>query len=320
MDGFETLFDRLTKPGPRLPWLQEWLLDIWSAERYQQMDRLAYLEDGEKQVNELESVLAVAAPDLYNEFVSLPDDRHLLTFLQGEQPGAAVVFDGMSLRELPLALHLAGQSGRQVREMGVSFAALPSETNDFVEQRLAAGHNVGPSRLPTRRELKDQGIAAYYYGDINERQALSAGDRAMLLWSRFPDVVYADSGARFASHFEVIHAQFEPAWMNTVQQIPRERPVLVTSDHGYIFIKHTAPRARDELTMLSRRFGNERFYRLAEGEEPLEHPDVHVFPSRRLECLRGRVTTHSSGDTANLLYRHGGLSLMEMLTPWLVLA
>jgi hypothetical protein len=249
----------------------------------------------------------------------LPPDRNLLTFLQGQQPCAAVVFDGLSLRELPLALRLAEQSGLAVEEQGISFAALPSETNDFVEQRLKVRSGINPAKLPRRRDLQAQGITTYHYSHLNERHLLTAEAPALLLWSRFPDVVYKDSGARFAEHFEEIHAQFETAWMNTVQQIPPGRPILVTSDHGYIFLEQTTPRTRFELSPLSQRFGNTRFHRLTPAEPPLNHPDVAHLTSRHLECLRGRVTTHSSGEGANKLYRHGGLSLMEMLTPWLVL-
>ncbi len=312
-----TVFEHLTRPGPRLPTVQGWLREIWSADRYERLAPVEFLRDGEKQVNDLETVIAAAAPALYDEMLDLPADRHLLTFLRDRQPCAAVVFDGMSLRELPLALRLAARSGLQVREAGVSFAALPSETNDFVEQRLEAGSS--PAQLPTRRELRALGIAAYHYSHAADRQVLSAQNPAILVWSRFPDVRYKDSGGRFAEHFKEIHTQFETAWMNTVQQLPRGRPIVVTSDHGYIFLEQTTSRSTAEMQEVSRRFGNERFYRLREGEEALGHPDVAHFPERRLECLRGRVTTQGQGDAANRLYRHGGLSLMEMLTPWLVL-
>ena len=264
-------------------------------------------------------MIAAAAPGLYDEMFHLPPNRNLLTFLREEQPCAAVVFDGMSLRELPLVQQLAGQSGLSIREVGVSYAALPSETNDFVEQRLETGARISPSQLPGRRDLGALGITAYYYSHPLERQGLASSEPAMLLWSHFPDSVYRDSGARFAQHFGQIHARFETAWMNTVQQVPRRRPILVTSDHGYIFLQYTTDRSRSDMQQVSRRFGNERFYCLGEDEQPLPHPDVQYFPSRRLECLRGRVTTYGQGEAANRLYRHGGLSLMEMLTPWLVL-
>lgn len=49
------------------------------------------------------------------------------------------------------------------------------------------------------------------------------------------------------------------------------------------------------------------------------HPDLAVFPHRRVAMVRGRVQTHPPGPAATRLYKHGGLSLMEMLTPWIVL-
>jgi len=319
MDNWLTVFEHLSSPGPRLPWVQTWLLEVWNAERYGCETAVHFLRNGEKQVNELETVIAVAAPGLYDEMLYLPPDRNLLTFLRDQQPCAAVVFDGMSVRELPLVVRLAEQSGLNVREVGMSYAALPSETNDFIEQRLETGARISPAQLPGRRELRALGITSYYYGHVNDRQVLASGEPALLIWSRFPDALYQDSGARFAQHFDQIHTQFAAAWMNTVQQIPRGRPIVVTSDHGYIFLEHTAGRQRSEMQAVSQRFGNERFYRLNEGQDPLGHPDVPYFPSRRLECLRGRVTTFGQGEPANRLYRHGGLSLMEMLTPWLVL-
>jgi hypothetical protein len=32
-----------------------------------------------------------------------------------------------------------------------------------------------------------------------------------------------------------MHSMLETAWMNTVQQVPAGRSILVTSDHGYIY-------------------------------------------------------------------------------------
>jgi hypothetical protein len=42
-------------------------------------------------------------------------------------------------------------------------------------------------------------------------------------------------------------------------------------------------------------------------------------PDRGVVVLRGRVQTHPPGQQSTKLYKHGGLSLMEMLTPWVVL-
>jgi hypothetical protein len=61
---------------------------------------------------------------------------------------------------------------------------------------------------------------------------------------------------------------------------------------------------------------------LEEGTPEPTHPDLAIRQTPdagRVAVIRGRVQTHPPGDAANKLYKHGGLSLMEMLTPWIVL-
>lgn len=317
------IFARLSAPGSRLDWLREWLLGcVWTTDRYDQMPPVEFLERGEREVNELETVIAAAAPRLYAELLgSLPPQRDVRDFLDAQRPCAVVVFDGLSLRELPLLLKLAAASRlKPVEPPDFAFAAVPSETMEFVEQRLGFGA-VPPSLLPNRAAVRELGIAAYYYDSPTRRQALDASAQALLLWSSFPDQTYGDSGARFAQHFAQIHAQLETAWMNTVQQIPPGRRILVTSDHGYIFFGAgmNTPRSNQAVRPLTTYFGGERAKQISvAGEAPL-HPDLLALPDRDLAVIRGRVQTHPPGAAATRLYKHGGLSLMEMLTPWLVL-
>lgn len=243
----------------------------------------------------------------------------LLPLLLNERPCAAVVFDGLSFREVPVVLRLAFQAGLRVLEDSFSLAAVPSETVDFVAQRLKVG-NVAPSQLPGRRELRDQGIAAYYYSSQNQQHRLDEESPALLLWSAFPDNTYQDSGARFAQHFEQIQTLLETAWLNTVQQIPKGRKILITSDHGYIYFGSglSFPRSKDTVQPLNQYLGGERFRRLDGAEEPPNHPDLAVLRDKNLAILRGRVQTHPPGPGGSRLYKHGGLSLMEMLVPWIV--
>jgi len=321
----QALLARLTQPGPRLPWLEHWLLDeVWSRARFEAAEDVVrdYLLPGERAVQEMEEILAAAAMRAYDELLAPPTpDRDLRAFLEAGRPSAAVVFDGLSLRELPALLRLADRSGFTVQELGVSTAAVPSETTDFTQQRLRLASRVAPTSLPGRGELRAVGIECAYYDSPRGRRALDATAPALLLWSAFPDQTYRDAEANFDSHFAQIQTYLDTAWQNTVQQIPRGRPILVTSDHGYVFFGHglSAPRSNAALRPLAARFGGERFARLDGSEPPPGHPDVAVIPSHVVAMLRGRVQVHTSGPDANKLYKHGGLSLMEMLTPWLVL-
>ena len=321
----EQLFDTLISPSPRLPAIGEWLTqEVWQVEKYPHEDPGIYLRSGEEKVNELEGVLCAAAPRVYDEFQASPEsNRNLLQYLTAQKPCAAVVFDGLSLREVPAILHLSKESGFKVVEAGFAQAAIPSETVDFVNDRLGLP-NTSPVQLPARQALREKGIAAYYFSHPNYREQLDATFPALLIWSAFPDVTYKDSGARFAEHFAQLDLTLKTAWTNTVQQIPKQRRILITSDHGYVFFGHglSFPRQNVDLMEVTRRFGGQRFCRIHSGETLLEHPDIGLLNDHSgnpIMMVRGRVQTHVPGEQSNRLYKHGGLSLMEMLTPWIVL-
>jgi hypothetical protein len=310
----------LTRPGPRLPSVVDWLQShVWSQSRFESLDPESYLGDGEKQVYQLEELLSAAADRFYDELAGAAAQKKLI--LDGalpSKPTAFVIFDGTSLREVPLFMQLAAQSGHSVLEQGVTYAALPSNTLDFVEQRLLE-RAIGPKELPHRKELKQKGIRAYYYdAPIRTHQIPASESATLILWSAFPDVTYQDSGARFARHFAELVPLFEAAWKNTVMQVPRGYRLIVTSDHGYIFFGAglSSNRPGHACDVLDQ----ERSKRFADNEPlPDPYPDLQILPERRLAMLRGRIKNRPKGPAGNRLYRHGGLSLMEMLLPWVIL-
>lgn len=319
------MFERLTQPGTRLPALVDWLLnEVWSRTRFEAAQDVVrdYLLPGERAVRDLEEVLSAAATRAYDELTATPTpERDLRVFLDTRRPCAAIVFDGLSLREIPLLLRLAEQSGYRVKTSSTSLAAVPSETMYFVQQRLRLSGRVAPSSLPTRRELREAGIQSAYLDSHLDRRMPDDGAAAWLVWSAFPDQTFGDVGAREAKHFATMQAYMLSAWQNTVQQIPRNRPIVITSDHGYIFFGNglSATRSNAAVQPLMQIFGGERYADLARIGEPLDHPDVAVYADRGVAMLRGRVQLHPPGPDASKLFKHGGLSLMEMITPWLEL-
>lgn len=317
----QAIFDRLTKPGPRIPWITRWLLEeVWNQEHYQKNKPLEYLYQGEEAVNHFESLIAAAADRTYGELLANPDpSKSMLGVLAGSDT-ALVVFDGLSLREIPLVLSLASQSGFKALRVDTSLGASPSETIDYVARELPCGR-IAPSQLPGRRELKEKGIVALYSGNYTQGISGEYEGSPLIVWSSFPDLTYRDSGARFENHFETIHLLFETVWMNTVQQIKGKKTIIITSDHGYIFFGHGLdfPRSTSELTELNRYFGNDRNAWLAERPDPPKSDDIFIDTARNVAMIKGRIKTRSTGEAAARLYKHGGLSLMEMLTPWIVL-
>lgn len=319
-----SLLAQLTTPAPRVPQIERWLLDeVWSEAAFESAGRSPkdYLLAGERQVNEREGLLGATAGSLYRELVQpRENDRTIGEFFAAHPGVAAAIFDGCSLREVPRLLELARKSKRPVLEVGCGRAALPSETNQFVVDRLGLGlPELGPSQLASRRELRERNVRYYYFGQAASYHTIENGPESILLWCRFPDQRYTDSTAVNEGLFDGIWDGFELAWRNTVQALPSERAVLVTSDHGYVFLKSGFSDSR--LKNLDRVLNGKRFKFFAPGEPlPQATPGLWVEEARRLAILAGRAHNRPQAPSASQsVYRHGGLSLMETLTPWLVL-
>ncbi len=315
-----SLLEKLTNPGDRLSWIKRWLIDeVWSLPHYQVLHS-EYLEKGEDAVNKFETLIAASADRVYYEMLSVKEqDKSLLDVLSNKDT-AVVVFDGLSIRELPIIQKLAEKSGFKVHSIDCAQAAVPCETLDYIQRELPCGR-IGPSQLQARKELKERGITAVYTNDPTQRISVSDENSALLVWSAFPDITYKDSGARFENHFENIHMRFETLWMNTVQQIKGKSRIIITSDHGYIFFGTGMdfPRSGLEVRELNDYFGNDRYAYLSDKPNPPQSDDIVIHEGKQLAMVKGRVKTRSTGEASVKLYKHGGLSLMEMLTPWVIL-
>lgn len=319
MHTTQEIITALAQPGDRLPSLANWLMHhVWSAERFAQLSPETYLTEGEKMVHEVEEMILASAFSLYDEVVAASMNAPRLSALFAEEvPTTIVVFDGASLREIPMLHHLAKATGFEILHSGYGVAALPSDTLSFVEQRLL-GKRVTPSELPRRQELKEMSVAAFYYDAVHRYFPLAGEQHKLLLWSQFPDGTFKDMSARLAAHFGEIRKMFDTAWQKIVMEIPKSHRIIITSDHGYIFfgqgLESTYPNEA------ARWLNQDRFKFFGEGETlPESVAGLQVFSDRRLAMLQGRIKNRPQGPAAKNAYRHGGISLMEMLTPWLEL-
>ncbi len=321
----------LLSAGARLPAVADWLTQsVWSLERFNALSREEYLRRGEASVARAEEIISVGAPRLWDELAAAstqaPTPRAFLgldALPASAQPvsRAVVVFDGLSLRELPLLLDLAAKTGFRVDDARAIATALSTETIDFVSQRIIgpdAAYGTGPSQLPSLRALTSRGIHAAYLDSLNPRVALPTG-KSLLLWSTYPDRLFKDDEARFDTQlFPQFSEHVATLWKYTVQAIPPGIPILITSDHGYIFFGGTSESARESTAMSE--LGEQR-HCVFEDQAPYPPPnqDLQRFPAQRLAMLRGRLKTRPKGTGSRRLYQHGGFSLMEVLVPWVLL-
>jgi hypothetical protein len=311
--------------GERLPAIKAWLADtVWSRDRYLRLDPEQFLRTGETEVCRLEELVSTGAAQVWDELQAesqrAPTIRSWLGLdapLTLPQTRAAVVFDGLSLREIPLLLQLAQASGLAVKSAELIATCLPSETIHFVDDRVI-GTRIGPSQLRGRTELAQKNTEAFYFEHPNSRYTFPT-DKNLLLWSTYPDRLFADDNARTEALFATIHRDYLPTvWQCTAQAIPRGTPTIITSDHGYIFLGASleANRSSDAVDILTQA----RFKQFAPEEHmPAWHTDLQLLPHSRCAMLRGRLRTRPSGPSSRKLYQHGGFSLMEVLVPWIEL-
>lgn len=281
----------------------------------------AYLKTGEKLVNEKESLLTAAADTYFGELIATPTPPRTISDYFIQQPnGCVVVLDGCSLRELPRLIELAEASNRSVMECTCGRSAVPSATEYFISDRLGWELPLlGPSQLLSRRELRERGVRYHFFKGPNEFQRIEEEAGPILIWHRFPDLRFLDSTAASASLYDGIWDTLELVWQRTVQAMPPDRPVLVTSDHGYAFLGTGL--SDMNLVYMDRDLRGKRF-RKFEDDEPLpkESPALYIDHERRMAVLKGRCHNRPKAPSpSQSIYRHGGLSLMEVLTPWLAL-
>jgi len=317
--------DRLFANGARLPAIKSWLLEaVWTSGRYQQTETEDYLRSGEEVVYHLEELIATGALGVWDELQAespqAPTVRSWLGLdspLPLANPRAAVVFDGLSLRELPLLLKMAEDSGFRVKSTQAVATCLPSETIQFVDERVI-GTRIGPSQLPGRTELAEKNVEAVYLDQPTARHRFTPG-RSVLLWSTYPDRLFADDNARNETLFTNFHRNFVPTiWKNTLQDLPRGLPIVVTSDHGYVFFGAPLESTRD--SDAPNLLGQARWKEFAPEEAlPAWHADLQILPQTRIAMLRGRLRARPQGPSSRKLYQHGGFSLMEVLVPWIEL-
>ncbi len=318
------LLDKLTQPGPRLPGIEDWLLnDIWTTHRFADCasSPSRYLQSGEKLVNEKENLLASAAESIFDELIASSAGAKTISGFLSEYPdGGVVIFDGCSLRELLRLIALAKASNRPILSILCGRSALPSATEYFISDRLGLNLPVlPPSQLVQRHELRDQGISCHYFKTPNEAQTVSEESKAIILWSRFPDLRFMDSSACSADMYDGIWDGLDLVWQRTVLEIPHDRTILVTSDHGYIFLGTGL--SDQNLEGADRPLKGKRFSEFPKDEIlPDNNLNIWLDRTRRIGAIKGRCHNRPQAPSpSQSLYRHGGISLMEVLTPWLVL-
>jgi hypothetical protein len=317
--SFNTYSDLLLSSGQRIPVIADWLINsAWSELKYSSTENKSYLNEGEKQVRDLEELILNTASGVYDELSSLAKKKSNYLSEELSKPKTAlIILDGVSLRELPILAKLAIETDYKIIEKSYRYSALPSDTESFIEQKLL-GKRISPSQLESRKEFSANNIRTFYYDTPIRYFDLPSGATSLLLWSSFPDGTYMNFEARNSSHFETLVKQFDVVWKNIVLAIPRDYRIIITSDHGYIYLNtgyESGEKGEAALQFLEQ--NRSIFYNPAIQIPDL--PELQIVADMNLAMIRGRIKNRPKGSSANKVFRHGGLSLMEILTPFILL-
>ena len=213
---------------------------------------------------------------------------------------ALVILDGLSFRE---AFLLNRDFNKWNMNTKYSCAPLPTDTKSFTSRYLGAE---SPSELKRRKNLP------FHFEHIVSKEDLSSmgpltRDK-VVVWVREPDKTLHEFRERFRTSdllqaYAKTRIVAEPL-INIL--LERFQEVYVTSDHGYITDPHSWKSLRD--------FPSDLRYALNVPES--------IKPYCK-KCgdywmLIGRFNTVKRGRHGNI--RHGGLSIMEGLTPFITIS
>jgi hypothetical protein len=211
--------------------------------------------------------------------------------------GAFLLMDAMSVREATLFVSELEGRGYDV-SVDYSFATVPSETTPYKDR---VGY----------KELKKE----YKIATVKDRDPSISGDER-LVWSRYPDSLLENIQEGKTEIFPV-----EEAYEGTVEilvslleQLEYDK-IVIGSDHGYVreesgfnfAIGDSKKRRMDDV------FGSDRFVSMDGVNADALVNDHMAVESDGYYMIVGQYTTPSRGKYG--LYQHGGMSVIECLTP-----
>ncbi|GHC33473.1 hypothetical protein GCM10007291_38170 [Gemmobacter nanjingensis] len=280
----------------------------------------------DRAIGELDHFLSSVAWDLWRAFGDVvPRNADKVSEWWGKpySAKAVLVLDGLSLRELPWLIEEAKARGFALHTTTAYAAEIPSETNAFAKalglnSRSQLQNNGGGllHRLaPARTECIDM--------PWKDCAGLIDASPNWLFWHQWPDTKLHD-GAGAGQGLDVltrdIAAQLtsDDFW-SFVERLATGRRLVITSDHGYAATGLFFDAADEQGTFLKNALKSGR---LAAGDHdpgPFVPPVALQADSphgKHLLAL-GRWKWKSQGGYPTLA--HGGLSLLEMLCPFVEL-
>jgi hypothetical protein len=298
-DPLQTLYDALTE-------------EIWTAEQFAEArrrgDLLRYLREGEHAASTLEQQVYDVYSDVYGLLEADDPRRDRVEAVHDREHYTLLLIDGLSLRELPLIRGALGAHGLDA-EVSFALSPLPSETSDFARRHYGAS---GPSDMANH--VHRYPFAFRHVTSEDWQPDFAPGEGRRFIWYVFPDDYFGVKETDYARHVVRPVERILEAVLGDPELV---RPLVITSDHGYVWQgNQCAWPVEDarERALLAEHFKLGRSCH--EATDALAETGK-VWVQGRTAAARGRFAWggHVRGPTS--LFKHGGVSLMECLVPWM---
>lgn len=236
---------------------------------------------------------------------------------------AVLVLDALSLRELPWLLQGAKERGFTLQGGTATASELPGETNEFARalglasrsQLQANGGGLAHKLQPAQTETID-----LPWKDCEGLVGSASGAKNWVFWHHWPDAKLHDYGAGQGLELLTKDASQQLSsddFWAFVERLATGRRLVITSDHGYAATGYFPDADGEVAAHLKQTFGSSRS-KAGNGDAGPFVPPVALqidSPHGAHLLALGRRKWRSQGGYPTLT--HGGLSLLEVLSPWI---
>ena len=286
----------------------------------------------DREIGELDLFLASSGWDLWQSFgqknisgVERTSERLAQWWTEPFAAKAVLILDALSLRELPWLLQGAKERGFTVHNVTATASELPSETNEFSRslglisrsQLQANGGGLGHYLQPAQTETID-----LPWKDCESLISNASGAKNWVFWHHWPDAKLHDYGAgqglELLTKDAAQQLSSDDFWA-FVERLATGRRLVITSDHGYAATGYFPDADGEVAAYLKKTFSSGRS-KAGNGETSPFIPPVALnidSPHGPHLLAVGRRKWRSQGGYPTLT--HGGLSLLEVLSPFIEL-
>lgn len=280
----------------------------------------------DREIGELDLFLSSSGWDLWQAFggcVERTSDRLVRWWAEPFSAKAILILDGLSLRELPWLLQEARERGFTIHEVSANASELPGETDEFAR---ALG-------LSSRSKLQNNGAGQAHKLQPAQTESIDlpwkdceplvGSTPNQVFWHHWPDAKLHDgSGAGQGLEpltKDVAEQLTSDDFWNFVERLATGRRLVITSDHGYAATGYFPDADGDAGQFLKQTFSSGRSKPGGGDAGPFAPPvALQVSSPHGAHLLAlGRRKWRSQGGYPTLT--HGGLSLLEVLSPFVEL-